>query len=544
MSNKPWFVGLTVGLGLAVVGCAFMSESNDSAAPGSGDPSSYYQPGTPTPTATTPAATSSPTSYYVPGGDAGTETAVATNPFVLTSFDPLSTFAADVDTASYDVFRRDLQRGVLPAPDGVRLEEYVNYFRYAYPVPAADSGEAFSVSVGAAANPFGRDTTLLRVGIQGKDAPPQATERANLVFLVDVSGSMAEANKLPLAQEVLRQALDLLAPADTVSIVTYASGTAVALGPTPLSERVAIEQAIGGLTASGSTAGAAGLGLAYQQAEAAFVASGINHVILCTDGDFNVGPSSTSELVALIRSQQQTGINLTVLGFGSGNLNDSMMSALSHTGNGIYSVITDLDQATRYVSERLLATIHLIAKDVKIQVEFNSAEVYAYRLLGYETRALSDAQFLDDSADAGEVGARHRVTALFELVRTGQAIPRADGAPPPQGGAVYAGPVDVSPTELVRVKLRYRDPWATADAPLYELSRGLEMAQSSGEMDPDFAWAASMAAFAEILKASPYALPESLPALSAVVSAPVYATDPDRAEFVSLLAAARGLLGG
>ena len=472
--------------------------------------------------------------------------AVGTNPFVLTEHDPLSTFAADVDTASYDIFRRDLGMGVLPQPESVRLEEYVNYFRYDYPAESFEASVPFSVFLDAAPNLLERDTVMLRVGIQGKAGPAFEKRPTNLVYLVDVSGSMTAEDKLPLARELLTLSLDVLDPTDTVSIVTYASGTGVRLEPTPVSDRTVIEAAIDGLNAGGSTAGAAGIDLAYAQAEAAFLEGGINHVVLCTDGDFNVGPATTAELLRLIELERDTGITLTVLGFGEGNLNDAMMEAVSNAGNGVYGVITDLDQATRYVQERLLSTMNFIAKDVKLQVEFNPSEVYAYRLLGYENRALADEQFRQDWVDAGEIGAGHQVTALYELVLTGGELPAVAGAPEPLGGDAYDGTVEVAPGDLMLVKVRYKQPGASEDDPAFEVAASLPPAQigaSTQDQSGDFQWAVAVAAFAEILKQSPYADPTLLPRIDEVVAAPNLATDADRSEFVTLLRTSRPLLG-
>ncbi|MBN1605558.1 MAG: von Willebrand factor type A domain-containing protein [Polyangiaceae bacterium] len=492
-----------------------------------------------------PTAAGTSVSYYVPGDTEADSTSpgLATNPFVLTAHDPLSTFAADVDTASYDVFRRDVSAGSLPDPAGVRLEEYVNYFEYRYPAPQADAKVPFGISLAAAPTMVARDTVWLRVGIQGRDALPEGEkpEGVNLVFLVDVSGSMASENKLPLARELLTQALDVLDPQATISIVTYASSTGVRLPPTPISRRSEIERAIDGLQAGGSTAGSAGLDLAYEQASAGFIEGGINHVVLCTDGDFNVGPSSTEELLAQIEQERETGITLTVLGFGSDNLNDSMMEAVSNAGNGVYGVITDLDQATSYVNERLLSTIHFIAKDLKIQVEFNPDHVRAYRLLGYENRALADSQFRQDWVDAGEVGAGHRVTALYELVLVGGALPLSDGAPAPEDGAPYEGDRAVADADLALVKVRYKQVDATAEDAASEVTASLSP-DDVGTADGDFDWAVSVAAFSEILKGSPYADPDALPRISEIVMGAKDSSDPDRAEFAALLERATRLL--
>jgi Ca-activated chloride channel family protein len=461
---------------------------------------------------------------------------VGTNPFVMVAHDPLSTFAADADTASYDIFRRDIESGQLPQAESVRLEEYVNYFNYDYPALAHDAAEPFSIALAAAPDPTRAGTTLLRVGIQGKVAPPSEPKPANLVFLVDVSGSMLGADRLPLAQQVLRQTLDLLQPTDTVSIVTYASDTRVRLDPTPVQERATIIAEIDGLNAGGSTAGASGIALAYGRAREGFIPGGINHVILCTDGDFNVGPSSTNELLELIREERRSGVTLTALGFGIGNLNDAMLESVSNAGNGFYGVISSEAQAAEYVQERMLSTLSLIAKDMKIQVELNPALVAAYRLLGYENRAIADDDFRDDLVDAGEIGAGHQVTALYELVLQGQALPDSPNAPEPVSGAAYAGGVEIDAGDLVLVKVRYKTVDATEQDPALEVAASLApaaIAEADAALDPDFAWAISMAAFAEVLKQSPYANPEALDTLQATFSAQSE-RDPDRALFLQL----------
>jgi Ca-activated chloride channel homolog len=471
--------------------------------------------------------------------------APGTNPFVMVDHDPLSTFAVDVDTASYDVFRRDVEDGILPNPASVRLEEYVNYFAYDYPVAEPDAEEPFSISLAAAPSSLDAGLTLLRVGIQGK-APPAAEEKrpANLVFLVDTSGSMNESDKLPLAQQVLRQALDLLEPTDTVSIVSYAGDTSVRLAPTAVADRDRIVASISGLTSSGGTAGASGINLAYEQAQSAFIQAGINHVVLCTDGDFNVGISDTAALVSLIRDKRQTGITFTALGFGRGNLNDAMLEAISNAGNGFYGVISSESQAAEYVDERLLSTLSLIARDMKVQVEFNPELVAAYRLLGYENRAIADQDFRDDVVDAGEIGAGHRVTALYELVLGDGSVPSVQGAPDPTTGATYSGVREVASENLVQVKIRYKHIDAGATDAALELSESLApsaVAEAIDDADPDLQWASAVAAFSEVLKQSPYGSSVDLDALGAIFEAQS-ARDDDRAEFYQLFLAARGML--
>jgi Ca-activated chloride channel family protein len=464
-----------------------------------------------------------------------------TQPFVFTAHDPLSTFAADVDTASYDIFRRDVEDGRLPDPASVRLEEYVNSFDYAYPAPSPDAEEPFAIHLAAAPSLSDTGTLLLRVGIQGKVAEPSA---ANIVFLVDTSGSMASPEKLPLVQLTLDQALNVLQPTDLVSIVTYSTTANVALPPTPVSEATAIRAVIGGLFAEGSTAGAPGIDLAYVQATAGFIEGGINHVVLCTDGDFNVGAYTNEELVELIERKRATGVTLTALGFGYGNLNDSMMEAVTNAGNGIYSVISSEDQAIRYANRDLLNTMIHIAKDMKIQVEFNPKQVLAYRLLGYENRALADDDFRDDVVDAGDIGAGHRVTALYEMVPVDGQVPSPEGAPKALDGAAYDGPVEVDAGAFALVKVRYKQPGASASDPAFEVNATLDSAEratSHAALDADFRWAFALASFAEILKGSPYASATSLDGIAAIVEADA-AMSGDRAEFRALFEQVRARL--
>jgi Ca-activated chloride channel family protein len=502
--------------------------------------------GIPAPARAAAPAQNSATPALAPPAPGDRYSAPGTNPFVMVVHDPLSTFAVDVDTASYDIFRRDAQSGSLPAPDSVRVEEYVNYFAYDYPQREYDAEVPFQIDLAAAPSLYGAQRTLLRVGLQGKKAPPPSLKKpTNLVFLVDVSGSMSSPDRLPLAQQVATQTLDLLEPTDTVSLVTYASGTAVRLAPTPASERATIVQAIQGLSAGGSTAGASGLDLAYQEAEAGFIPQGLNHIILCTDGDFNVGPSSTAELLDLIRQRRQSGVTFTALGFGAGNLNDAMLEAISDAGNGFYGVISSEDQAARYVDERMLSTLSLIARDMKVQVEFNPELVSAYRLIGYEDRAIADQDFRNDKVDAGEIGAGHRVTALYELVLSGATLPQASGAPPAETGEPFAGEREVSGSDLVQVKIRYKGVNATDADPALEVSASLSPAAIAASVegaDPDLAWAISVASFAELLKRSPYADGAALDTIARVFESQ-RDRDADRQEFYGLFKSARALLG-
>jgi len=435
--------------------------------------------------------------------------AVGTNPFVATEHDPFSTFATDVDTASYDIFRRDLdQRGALPDPASVRLEEFVNAFDYAYPAPLAGAEHPFTLDLDAAPAPFA-DTVIFRVGLHARELPPAERPPANLVFLVDVSGSMSASNKLPLVKVVLRELVTTLRPTDRIAIVSYASGERVVLESTPVSQSAAILHAIDRLDAGGSTAGQAGLARAYSVAEGAFIEGGVNHVILCTDGDFNVGITSTDALVAFIEAKRDGGVTLTALGFGYGNLNDAMMERVTNAGNGSYAVITDEDHAIQYAQQDLWRTIFIIARDTKLQVVFNPERVLAYRLLGYENRALADDAFTDDRVDAGEVGAGHTVTALYELVLTGAAIPEASGAPPLDDGGAWDGdPLALAPSALAEVRLRYKGADPHDPSPAHELratfaAEDVRANWQAAALDTRFATA--VAAFAEILEQSPFA---------------------------------------
>jgi Ca-activated chloride channel family protein len=510
---------------VAAAGCSGLGESKGSPYNGGS-----YVPG---PGGTQPSPTNAGDKYA----------AVGTNPFVTTSYDPLSTFAVDVDTASYDILRRDVNLGMLPQPASVRLEEYVNDFSYDYPAPTAADGNPFTISLGAAAGVFDRGTALLRVGIRAFE-PPQKRP-TSLVFLVDVSGSMHSDDKLPLVQRILRDTLEILAPTDKVSIVSYAGDTQVRLEPTPVSESARIIAVIDGLAAAGSTAGAAGLTLAYQQAHAAYIEGGINHILLCTDGDFNVGPTTTDQLLAVVRAQRDSGVTLTALGFGIGNLNDQMMEAVSDAGNGVYGMISNPTQADRYASERMLSTLVHVASNMKVQVQFSASRVAAYRLLGYEDRAVADNDFRDDKVDGGEVGAGHEVTALYELVLTGQAIPNPTGAPDVLAGPPVTGlPPDVAADDVVRVSVRYQAIGEASDAPAHEVAVGLPAAALGADLaaaDPDLRWAASVAAFAEILKHSPFADRNALPIIEAV-AAEQAGRDADRAEFGELFAKAKPML--
>ncbi len=524
------------------------SGAGGSTGSGAGGASAGPPPGTTAPPASPPVggadAGASATPDTAPSNTGDKYVPPGTNPFVIAQHDPFSTFGVDVDTASYDIFRRDINFGLLPRPESVRLEEYVNAFKYAYPAPAPDDAQPFRVSVAAAGQVFDRPTVLFRVGIKGKSPLPAERRRANLVFLIDTSGSMAGPHRLGLVQKTLHEALEFLNPDDRVSIVTYSAETTVRLAPTPIAERGRITTIIDRLVATGGTNGADGLGLAYQQAAAGFIEGGINHVVLCTDGDFNIGPSSTRELVDVIRSKRKTGVTLTVLGYGIDNLNDDLMESVANAGNGIYGVISSEEQMRRYVRERLLSTLIHIAKDVKIQVEFNPTKVHAYRLLGYENRAIADGNFRNDVIDAGEIGAGHTVTALYELVLAGGQIPPRTGAPAPQDGTPSSLPREIQTTDLALVKVRWKGVDATDATPALEMNTRLggdEILESLGIADADMQFAAAVASLAETLKKSPYADLTHWEAMKTIIINQS-ALDEDRKELATLLHKAGALL--
>lgn len=423
------------------------------------------------------------------------------NPFLRATNNPLSTFAIDVDSASYSNVRRFLSNGQLPPKDAVRIEELINYFTYDYPEP--DGDRPFSISTELAIAPWNSNHQLLRVGLKGKSIPTANLPPSNLVFLLDVSGSMAQPNKLPLLKSAFRLLVNELKPTDRVSIVVYAGAAGVVLPPTPGSQKHTILAAIDNLQAGGSTAGGEGIKLAYQLAQENFLSQGNNRVILATDGDFNVGISSDAELVRLIEDKREEDVFLTVLGFGTGNLQDAKMEQLANKGNGNYAYIDTILEAKKVLVSELGATLLTIATDVKIQVEFNPAKVQAYRLIGYENRLLRSEDFNDDTKDAGELGAGHSVTALYEILPTGVApdveLPDIDELRYPQ----HSSETQLSNRdELMTVKLRYKPP--TGDvSQLIEQSLGDRPVPWDSTSD-NFRFAASVAAFGMLLRESQY----------------------------------------
>ncbi len=418
------------------------------------------------------------------------------NPFLETRNAPLSTFSIDVDTASYANVRRHIQEGNLPPKDAVRIEELVNYFEYDYPQPIGDV--PFSVTNEIATCPWNTKHKIVSIGLQGKRVSLDDTPPSNLVFLLDVSGSMNDRFKLPLLKQGLKVLVNQLKPQDRVAIVVYAGSSGLVLPST--NDKNAILSALNNLEAGGSTNGGQGIRLAYKIAEENFIANGNNRVILGTDGDFNVGLQNDDELVRLIEQKRNSNVFLSVLGFGTGNLNDSMMEKLADKGNGNYAYIDSSEEARKALGQQVAGTLYTIAKDVKIQVEFNPAKVAGYRLIGYENRMLAARDFNDDKKDAGEIGAGLSVTALYEIVPAGQVVEN-------EGIELKYSKVQPSETtnfnnELMTTKLRYKEPKETESK---LLTIGLIDQNNSIENASDnLRFASAVAEFGLVLRKSRY----------------------------------------
>jgi Ca-activated chloride channel family protein len=420
---------------------------------------------------------------------------IVDNPFLFARENPLSTFGIDVDTASYANLRRFLNEGQLPPKDAVRIEEMLNYFPYHYPEPAGE--HPFSVTLDAIDCPWSKDHRLVRIGLKARIVTPEKRPACNLVFLIDVSGSMESPNKLPLLQNALELLVNQLSEQDQVAIVVYAGTSGLVLDSTLCTDKRSIIRAIKRLRAGGSTNGGQGIELAYATAVRHFIKGGANRVILCTDGDFNVGVTSVGDLTRLIAEKARSGVFLTVLGFGMGNYKDATLEKLADLGNGNYGYVDDLREARKLLVEQLEGTLVTVAKDVKIQIEFNPARVSAYRLIGYENRLLRKEDFNDDTKDAGEIGAGHTVTALYEIVPGAKSIelPRVDPLK-------YQSPPDIhsdSP-ELFTVKLRYKRP----DADTSELlTRPFISSANPGNVaSADLRFVTAVAAFGMLLRDS------------------------------------------
>ncbi|MBP1475701.1 VWA domain-containing protein [Frateuria sp. MAH-13] len=471
-------------------------------------------------------------SWVAPPVDTERYTHHEDNPVQLASEQPVSTFGIDVDTGAYANVRRMLNEGALPPADAVRAEEFINYFDYGY-MPPADRAQPFSVTTELAPAPWNAKRQLLLIGIQGYRVPAAQIPAANLVFLIDTSGSMDEPDKLPLLKASLRQLVRQLRRQDRVAIVTYAGSAGVALPSTPGDRHATIEGAIDALGASGSTNGGAGIDLAYAQAEQGFIEGGVNRVILATDGDFNVGTVDEQTLRTRIEDHRKSGIALTTLGFGQGNYNDAMAVMLADVGNGSHHYIDSLQEGRRVLVQEMSATLLTIASDVKIQVEFNPAQVKEYRLIGYEKRVLRREDFNNDKVDAGEIGAGANVTALYEIVPQGSDGGRID--PLRYGEAKVAG---THGNELALLRLRYKLPGQSH-------SRLIERpiaAQTSARASERLRFAAAVAAFADQLRGGKGTGDFGYRRIAALANA-ARGRDPDgyRAGFVQLVGLADGL---
>lgn len=451
------------------------------------------------------------------------------SPVHLTRSEPVSTFSVDVDTGAYANTRRFLTAGQLPPRDAVRTEEMINYFRYAYPLPERREAP-FSVTTDMAVTPWNAQTRLLRVGLRGYDLPRASRPPANLVFLVDVSGSMNDPDKLPLVKTALIGLAEELKAQDRVSIVVYAGAAGLVLPPT--NDKAMIRAALDHLSAGGSTAGGAGLQLAYEVARGSFIKGGVNRIVLATDGDFNVGVSDTKALLEMVEKQRDSGITLTTLGFGQGNYNEAMMEQVADHGNGNYAYIDSALEARKVLAEEMSSTLFTIAGDVKIQVEFNPAAVAQYRLLGYENRALREEDFSNDKVDAGEIGAGHQVTAIYEIVPAG--APGWIGPRRYEEAPATPGPAG---SELAFVKLRYKLPGESASR-LIERPVARSLIASAAAPRGDMAFAVAVAAYGQKLRGDPLLASFGWQQVAALVGDP---GDYSRAEFVKLVSLAGSL---
>jgi Ca-activated chloride channel family protein len=451
---------------------------------------------------------SEPPSRYRQDFDTATYDKVDENPFLPAATNPLSTFSIDVDTASYANVRRFINSGSLPPKDAVRVEEMINYFSYDYKEPESD--KPFSIDLDATSCPWDPSHRLLRIGLKGREVANENRPASNLVFLLDVSGSMTPAERLPLVKQAMRLLIDKLTEKDRVAIVVYAGGSGLALKSTPGNEKEKIVRALEELNAGGSTNGAEGIELAYKVAADNFIKGGVNRVILATDGDFNIGVTNQGDLIRLIEAKAKSGVFLSVLGVGSDNLKDSTMQKLADKGNGNYAYLDSVEEARKVLVQQINGTLMTIAKDVKIQVEFNPAKVASYRLIGYEKRLLRKEDFNNDKVDAGEIGAGHTVTALYEVVPAGAGATDPAASVPPVDPLKYQSPAVTtaaktetsSSPEMVTVKLRHKKP--DGDASELTEKSFTDNGSKFENAAPDLKFAAAVAEFGMLLRDSQY----------------------------------------
>jgi len=466
------------------------------------------------------------------------------NPFIDTTSDNLATFSVDVDTASYTIMRRALNEGKLPDPSRMRIEEFVNYFKFDYPTPTTNDPEPFSISLEAAPSYFGENLHMLRVGVRGETIPDAQRPHTNIVFLIDISGSMASYDKIGFVKYSLKTLVNALREDDTVGIVVYAGDERVVLEPTQVRNRTAILNAVDSLTTGGSTNGEAGIRKAYELAQGARCSNNpalyqscnndINRVVLCTDGDFNVGLDD-SALVSEVASWGAKGIALTVLGYGSDNLDDAVLEDLTNRGNGNYYYIDSHNEARRVLETELGGTMQIIAKDVKVQVEFNSDVISRYRLVGYENRVLNDEDFANDKIDAGDIGSGHNVTALLEFELR-------ENVRKPSTGILQ---IEVEPAfaaaQFIDVRVRYKEPNGTTSKEVVKIVPLSSLETSWDQTSNDFRFAAAVTEFAEILRHSPFVDAPRFDEVHSLAQNSMGDQTPNRTEFLELVLKARDL---
>ncbi len=461
---------------------------------------------------------------------------IVENPFLTAVQNPLSTFSIDVDKASYSNVRRFIQNGSLPPAGAVRIEEMINYFDYSYPQPQND--DPFTITTEISECPWNSQHNLIQIGLQGKKIPTENLPPTNLVFLIDVSGSMDEPNKLPLVQASLGMLTDQLRDNDKVAIVVYAGNAGLVLPSTSGSNKMKIKKAIIALEAGGSTAGGEGIKLAYKIAKENFIKEGNNRVILATDGDFNVGVSSDDELVQLIEEERKSGVFLSVLGFGMGNYQDSKMQQLADKGNGNHSYIDNINEARKVLVSEFGGTLFTIAKDVKIQIEFNPQKVQAYRLIGYENRMLASEDFNDDTKDAGELGSGHTVTALYEIIPVGVKSEFIKTVDPLKYQAKSLN--NSFSNEVMTVRLRYKKP--DGDVSKLIVENLIDKHTALNETSENFRFSAAVAEFGLLLRHSAFKQQSNYQQVIDMAKAAKTADDNGyRSEFVELVRSASSM---
>ena len=517
-----------------------LTEEKQSMPPPPGTETNKYTIGTVTQEGLKDETISTPVDKELKDGDYNTEDYdnIVENKFLAATQNPLSTFSIDVDEASYSNVRRYLENGSIPPAGAVRIEEMINYFDYDYTKPT--NGEPFTVNTEISDCPWNPQHKLVHIGLQGKEIPVDNLPASNMVFLVDVSGSMNEANKLPLVQASMNMLVDQLREKDKVAIVVYAGSAGLVLPSTSGASKTKIKEAIDNLEAGGSTAGGEGIKLAYKTAKENFIKNGNNRIILATDGDFNVGASSDDELVRMIEQERKSGVFLSVLGYGMGNYKDNKMQQLADKGNGNHSYIDNISEARKVLVNEFGSTLFTIAKDVKIQIEFNPSKVQAYRLVGYENRMLASEDFNDDNKDAGELGSGHTVTALYEVIPVGVKDDFTKSVDPLKYQSSEKKIFSNNTDEIMTIKLRYKKPDEDVSKlithPVMDNHTAVENTSNN------FRFSAAVAEFGLMLRSSEYKQQSSY---SQVVSLAKGAKGTDdngyRAEFIRLVQAATSL---